>query len=119
RQRWGGRVAASAAERGLLAASGVWAIWLAAVLGVVIGGVESGAISDPHHSWLHHGGPLWPLFTWDFGWYEAIATSGYPSGHGGPVYAFFPLWPPLLPAPRPTPRPAAGLAALVAASPPP
>jgi len=116
RQRSRGRVAASTAERGLLAAGGVWAIWLAAVLGVVIGGVESGAISDPHHSWLHHGGPLWPLFTWDFGWYEAIATSGYPSGHGGPFYAFFPLWPLVLRASGSIPDWAAGFAVVIAAS---
>ncbi|HEY8235524.1 MAG TPA: hypothetical protein VIF85_02715, partial [Gaiellaceae bacterium] len=88
-----GRIAASVEQHALLAAGAVWAIWLAAVLGVVIGGVEAGAISDPLHSWVHYGGPLWPLFTWDFGWYHAVAEFGYPHGHGGPFYAFFPLWP--------------------------
>src|ERR1051326_7191382 len=41
------------------------------------------------------GTPLFPFFSWDFGWYNAIAHHGYP-----PVadrfYAFFPLWPWLL-----------------------
>ena len=87
------RIAASVEQHALLATGVVWSAWLAAVLGVVIGGVEAGAISDPQHSWLHHGGPLWPLFTWDFGWYNAVAVFGYPHGHGGPLYAFFPLWP--------------------------
>jgi hypothetical protein len=89
---------------------------LAAVLGVVIGGVEAGAISDPHHSWPHYGGPLWPLFTWDFGWYRAVAELGYPHGHGGPLYAFFPLWPLLLRASGSIPDWAAAFAVVVVAS---
>jgi hypothetical protein len=35
---------------------------------------------------------LFPFFSWDFGWYEAVASHGY----GSVVsqrYAFFPLWP--------------------------
>ena len=105
-----GRIAASVEQHALLAVGVVWAIWLAAVLGVVIGGVEAGAISDPHHSWLHYGGPLWPLFTWDFGWYRAVAEFGYPHGHGGPFYAFFPLWPLVLRASGSIPDWAASLA---------
>jgi len=111
-----GRIAASVEQHALLAVGVVWAIWLAAVLGVVIGGVEAGAISDPHHSWLHYGGPLWPLFTWDFGWYRAVAEFGYPHGHGGPFYAFFPLWPLVLRASGSIPDWAAALAVVIAAS---
>jgi hypothetical protein len=75
----------------------IWGAWLLAVLGVLVGGVESGAIADPGHLWPHYGGPLWPLFTWDYGWYHLIAISGYPEdGQGGPPYAFFPVWPLLL-----------------------
>jgi hypothetical protein len=111
-----GRIAASVEQHALLAAGAVWAIWLAAVLGVVIGGVEAGAISDPLHSWVHYGGPLWPLFTWDFGWYHAVAEFGYPHGHGGPFYAFFPLWPLVLRASGSIPDWAAALAVVIAAS---
>jgi hypothetical protein len=100
----------------LLAAGAVWAVWLTAVLGVVIGGVEAGAISDPKHSWIHYGGALWPLFTWDFGWYHAIAVSSYPHGHGGPFYAFFPLWPLILRASGSIPDWAAAFAVVIAAS---
>jgi hypothetical protein len=100
----------------VLAAGAVWAVWLAAVLGVVVAGVEAGAISDPHHSWPHYGGPLWPLFTWDFGWYRGVAALGYPHGHGGPFYAFFPLWPLVLRASGSIPDWAAAFAVVVAAS---
>src|SRR5262249_17378772 len=55
-------------RRTALTAGAVWAVWLGAVLAVVILGVEAGAIADPHHNWQHFGGPLWPLFSWDFGW---------------------------------------------------
>jgi len=111
-----GRIAASVEQHALLAAGAVWAIWLVAVLGVVIGGVEAGAISDPLHSWAHYAGPLWPLFAWDFGWYHAVAEFGYPHGHGGPFYAFFPLWPLLLRASGSIPDWAAALAVVIAAS---
>ena len=111
-----GRIAASVEQHALLAAGAVWAIWLAAVLGVVIGGVEAGTISDPLHSWVHYAGPLWPLFAWDFGWYHAVAEFGYPHGHGGPFYAFFPLWPLLLRASGSIPDWAAALAVVIAAS---
>ena len=100
----------------LLAAGAAWTLWLAAVFGVVIGGVEAGAISDSDHSWIHYGGPLWPLFTWDFGWYRAIAIFGYPNGHGGPFYAFFPLWPLILRASGSIPDWAAALGVVIAAS---
>ncbi|HEX6491767.1 MAG TPA: hypothetical protein VF002_10415 [Gaiellaceae bacterium] len=86
-----------AAERrryGLVAV--VWAGWLVAMLGVVVVGVETGLISDPASRWTHFGGPLWPLFTWDYAWYERVASVGYPHGADSPLYAFFPLWPWLL-----------------------
>src|SRR3954447_13388081 len=87
--------------RGVLA---VWAIWLAAVTGVVALAVATGAIA----SGSQHGmpgvvreGPLWPLRSWDFAWYERIAEHGYPAGRTGREDAFFPLWPALLWALRP------------------
>jgi len=110
------RLLASVERHSAFAAGAVWAAWLAAVLGVVIGGVVAGAISDPHHSWPHFGGPLWPLFTWDFGWYRAIASLGYPQGQGGPLYAFYPLWPLFLRASGSIPDWAVAFAAVVAAS---
>ncbi len=110
------RILASVERHSVLTVSAVWAVWLAAVLGVVVGGVEAGAISDPHHSWTHYGGPLWPLFTWDFGWYHTVAAAGYPHGHGGPLYAFFPLWPLVLRASGSIPDWAAAFAVVVAAS---
>jgi glycosyl transferase family 87 len=94
----------------------VWGVWLGAVLAVVILGVETGAISDPLHKWPHFGGPLWPLFSWDFGWYRGVAIFGYPNGHGGPYYAFFPLWPLLLRASGSIPDWAAALGVVVLAS---
>jgi hypothetical protein len=103
-------------RRTALAAGTIWALWLAAVLGVVIGGVESGAISDPLHNWPHFGGPIWPFFTWDFGWYRGAAIFGYPNGHGSPYYAFFPLWPLVLRASGSIPDWAAAFAVVVVAS---
>jgi hypothetical protein len=110
------RIPNSVERRSALTAGAVWVIWLAAVLGIVVGGVEAGAIADPHYSWPHFGGPLWPLFTWDFGWYDGVATHGYPHAHGGPFYAFFPLWPLVLRASGSIPDWAAAFAVAVAAS---
>jgi hypothetical protein len=87
-----------------------------AVLGVIVGGVESGAISDPLHNWVHYGGPLWPLFTWDYGWYHTLAMAGYPPGQIWPQYAFFPLWPLLLRASGSIPDWIAALTLTLAAS---
>jgi hypothetical protein len=36
--------------------------------------------------------PLFPFFSWDYGWYEEIARHGYPA-IADRRYAFFPLWP--------------------------
>jgi hypothetical protein len=116
RQDLRGRIVASIEGHAFLATGAVWAVWLAAVLGVLIGGVEAGAITDPLHSWVHYAGPLWPLFTWDFGWYHGVAVSGYPNGQGGPFYAFFPLWPLVLRASGSIPDWAAALAVVIAAS---
>ena len=69
----------------------VWLVWLGAVLATLGIGLAAGA----YHwrlGWREHQG-LWPLFAWDFNWYDRIARDGYPGGHGGREYAFFPLWP--------------------------
>jgi hypothetical protein len=94
----------------------VWAVWVLAVLGVVVGGVASGAITDPHASWVHYGGRLWPLFIWDYGWYHGIASTGYPPHLTGPQYAFFPLWPEVLRASGSVPDWIAALAVATVAS---
>jgi len=99
-----------------LATTVLWSAWLGAALGVVVGGVRSGAIADPHRRWPHFGGSLWPLFSWDFGWYRGIAMAGYPHGHGGPEYAFFPLWPWILRASGSVPDWIAALAVVIVAS---
>jgi hypothetical protein len=72
----------------------VWLAWLGAVLAVLGIGLAAGAyVWSP--GWYEHKG-LWPLFAWDYNWYDQIARTGYPGGHGGREYAFFPLWPLLL-----------------------
>ena len=72
----------------------VWLGWLGALLAAVGIGLAAGAYTwSP--GWSEHKG-LWPLYAWDFNWYDAIAHSGYPAGQGGRQYAFFPLWPLLL-----------------------
>jgi hypothetical protein len=72
----------------------VWLAWLGAALATV--GI--GLAADAYHwqlGWYEHQG-LWPLYAWDYNWYELIARSGYPAHVGGRQYAFFPLWPLLL-----------------------
>jgi hypothetical protein len=72
----------------------IWAAWLGAILATLGIGLAAGAyVHAP--GWLERDG-LWPLFAWDYNWYEHIARDGYPGGHGGRQYAFFPLWPLLL-----------------------
>jgi hypothetical protein len=115
-QRGRSRVAAVADRHPYVATGIIWAAWVLAALGVVVGGVESGAIADPRNSWAHYGGSLWPLFTWDYGWYHGIAITGYPPDQGGPQYAFFPLWPLLLRASGSIPDWAAAFALALAAS---
>ena len=71
-----------------------WLAWLAAVLAAVAIGLAAGAYVWQAGWYEHHG--LWPLYAWDYNWYELIARSGYPAHQGGRQYAFFPLWPALL-----------------------
>jgi hypothetical protein len=74
----------------------IWAAWVGFVVAAVAVVEAAGAVHDPApHRWFHHGGFLWPLWTWDFGWYEQIAVHWYPA-HPDRTYAFFPLWPWLL-----------------------
>jgi hypothetical protein len=72
----------------------VWLAWLGALLATVGIGLAAGAYHW-HVGWYEHRG-LWPLFSWDYNWYELIAVAGYPAHVGGRQYAFFPLWPLLL-----------------------
>ena len=72
----------------------IWAVWLGAVLLAVGIGLAAGAYTwSP--GWGEHKG-LWPLFAWDFNWYDVIGSAGYPADHVDRQYAFFPLWPLLL-----------------------
>ncbi len=81
-------------RREALAVGFVWLAWLCAVLATVAIGLAAGAYHRSPH-WPSH--PLFPLFAWDFGWYDAIALHGYaPEPEALRRYAFFPLWPWLL-----------------------
>jgi hypothetical protein len=72
----------------------VWLLWLGAVLATVAIGLAAGAyVFQP--GWSEHHG-LWPLYAWDFNWYDSIGQAGYPAHMGGRQYAFFPLWPLIL-----------------------
>jgi hypothetical protein len=81
-------------RRDVLAIGLVWLAWIGTVLAAVGVGLAAGAYVL-RLGWSEHHG-LWPLFAWDFNWYDHIARDGYPGGHGGREYAFFPLWPLLL-----------------------
>jgi hypothetical protein len=81
-------------RRDALRIGAVWLVWLGALLAALGIGLAGGAYTL-RTGWLEHEG-LWPLFAWDFNWYDAIARNGYPAGTGGRQYAFFPLWPVLL-----------------------
>jgi hypothetical protein len=76
--------------RQTLLVGAVWLAWLGAVLATVGIGLAAGAYTW-RLGWMEHDG-LWPLFAWDFNWYDVIARNGYPTAHGGREYAFFPLW---------------------------
>ena len=69
----------------------VWLAWLGALLIALGIGLAAGAYTWAP-GWLEHKG-LWPLFAWDFNWYDFIGNAGYPGGHVDRQYAFFPLWP--------------------------
>ena len=72
----------------------VWLVWLGAIVATVGIGLGLGAYVWSPGWYEHHG--LWPVYAWDYNWYDHIARDGYPGGHGGREYAFFPLWPVLL-----------------------
>jgi hypothetical protein len=82
-------------RRPWLTAVGVWAAWAAAVVALVVIASHANAWANSQ-ALVHYDGSLWPLFVWDYGWYELIAKLGYPAHQLAPVYAFFPLWPWLL-----------------------
>ncbi len=71
----------------------IWMAWAAAVVATVAIGIASG-VYDRSKAGVP-GTTLFPFFSWDFGWYNAIAHHGYPPV-AGRFYAFFPLWPWLL-----------------------
>ena len=77
------------AERPYAAVSAVWALWAGAVVATVGIGIAAGAFTRAR---AVPGTPLFPFFSWDYGWYEAVAQHGYP-GIADRRYAFFPLWP--------------------------
>jgi hypothetical protein len=83
------RGARSLAARPYLAVSGIWALWAGAVVAVVGIGILAGAYTRAR---AVPGTPLFPFFSWDYGWYEAVAQHGYPA-LADRRYAFFPLWP--------------------------
>ena len=72
----------------------VWLVWLGAIVATVGIGLGTGAYAWSPGWYERHG--LWPVYAWDYNWYDHIARDGYPNGHGGREYAFFPLWPLLL-----------------------
>ena len=82
------------------AALPVWALWLVAVVGFTALGVATGLIWTDENATGMPGtvrdGLLWPLRSWDFAWYERLASGGYPEGIVRRQHAFFPLWPLLL-----------------------
>jgi hypothetical protein len=67
----------------------IWAAWAGAVVATVAIGIAAGAYDRSKGA---PGASLFPFFSWDFGWYEAIASHGYGSVVSQ-SYAFFPLWP--------------------------
>ena len=77
------------AERPWAAVTAIWALWAGAVVATVGIGIAAG---DFTRGRAVPGTPLFPFFSWDYGWYEAIAQHGYP-GIADRHYAFFPLWP--------------------------
>jgi hypothetical protein len=70
----------------------IWAVWAGAVVATVAIGEAAGAYT---RSRSVPGTPLYPFFSWDYGWYDGIAHHGY-AAVADQRYAFFPLWPWLL-----------------------
>ena len=81
--------ARSIAARPYLVVSGIWVLWAGAVVAIVGIGILVGAYTRAR---AVPGTPLFPFFSWDYGWYEAVAHHGYPAV-ADRRYAFFPLWP--------------------------
>jgi len=107
------RDSSKAAVRPVLAAVlPVWTVWLAVIVAAVFVLAATGLV-DPSHR--PAGGRLWPLWSWDWGWYAGIAHHGYPP-QPGPQYAFFPLWPLVLRASGPLPEWVVGGVVAAAAS---
>jgi len=67
----------------------IWAVWAGAVVATVAIGMAAGAYDRAR---AVPGTPLFPFFSWDFGWYQGIAQHGY-AAVADRRYAFFPLWP--------------------------
>jgi len=76
-------------RRPYVAVLAIWAVWAGAVVATIAIGVRAGAFD---RSKAVPGTPLFPLFSWDFGWYDGIAQHGY-AAVADRRYAFFPLWP--------------------------
>ena len=53
----------------------IWLAWLGALLAALGIGLAAGAYTWAP-GWLEHKG-LWPLFAWDFNWYDFIGNAGY------------------------------------------
>jgi hypothetical protein len=71
------------------AVAAIWAVWAGAVVATAWIGELAGAYT---RSRSVPGTPLFPLFSWDYGWYDGIAHHGY-AAVADQRYAFFPLWP--------------------------
>jgi hypothetical protein len=78
----------------------IWMAWAGAVVATVAIGLDAGVYDHSKEGVV--GTTLFPFFSWDFGWYNAIAHHGYPAV-ANRFYAFFPLWPWLLRASGPIP----------------
>jgi hypothetical protein len=76
-------------SRPYLTVCAIWAVWAGAVVITVAAGIAAGAYE---RSRAVAGVPLYPFFSWDFGWYDGIARYGYAAA-ADRRYAFFPLWP--------------------------
>jgi len=96
-----------------------WAVWLGAVVAVtalfVAVGITPTQATHEGMAGVAWQGPLWPLRSWDFGWYARIAEHGYPS-QVAREHAFYPLWPALLALLSPLGASAAGALLAVPAS---
>ena len=88
-----GLPAPAASRLGAAQVLGPWSLWLLGTAGTLLVG---SVLSIVPAAAGRVGGPLWPLWWWDYGWYLGIAQEGYPSGSVTGAHAFAPLWPLLL-----------------------